>query len=146
MFASLKRLSAAADRVPSLLEELRDAVHGLNTHGSHSDEIERRLAALERDVERRYAEAEALQIKAESRFAAARSSEERARRYAQSGGDDGDEEGDLDAEAFRAALEEAGVSGYDAGGGEDQGLHALSSRVGRRRLSKLNAHSLKRGR
>jgi hypothetical protein len=104
--------------------------------------LERRIAALELELERRHAEAEGLLLAAKGKFDATRASEERARRWAQSvnGAEESDE---LDEEEIRAAYEAAGVPLDDGGGGGAEGMQPVSPRVARRSERKAGARAMK---
>jgi hypothetical protein len=142
MFRSLKTLAAAVLRIGDQLERLTEAVHGANTQPSADPELERRLAALELELERRHAEAEGLLLRAKGQFDAARAAEERARRHAESAqrSEEGDE---LSPEELAAAYEAAGLRLDDGGGGDAEGLQPVHSRLGRRSERKAAAFAMK---
>lgn len=134
------------------LEGIRDAlggvvnaVHELHTEPAMDATLESRVAALERELERRHAEAEGLLLKAQGKFDAARAAEERTRRLAESAAQPGEGEEDLDEQAIIEAYEQVGLPLSDAAGSEENGMHTVPSRMETRRSSKQNAHRAKFG-
>lgn len=139
LLGTLKEIATALGACVAVLEA------GLTVRSETSD-FEQRLAALEREITKREAEAEATLVQAESRFKAARAAEERARHHARTAEVAGEGEEDLSPEEIAAAYEEAGLPLGDAEVGPEEGLHPLPSRMERRRASKSNALELKFGR
>lgn len=141
MFKKLTAALQALVAIAALLEQLVDAVHGLTTGGAETVDLDRRLAAVERDIERRFAESEGLLLKAKGKHDAARAAEERARRLAASA-----EDSEPDLEDFAEAFQANGVLPGDAPAGGDEGVPAVRGGMAGRHASKSNAYAAKWGR
>lgn len=124
MFRLIRETSEA---IRGLQLSLIDATQVLSRHVQllqHDDGVQERLETLERSRALHEAEVEALILSAESKFKAARASEERQRTVARANGgaDESDEEGLAILEAYRALIAEG-----DAGGGGGEELPALQA-------------------
>lgn len=119
-----------------------EALHGLHTAGSDTSTLEARLAALELSIDKREAQAEAVLLQAEGKFKAARASEERARRLAESSEASEEDLADELIEAYTAA----GFPVGNGAGSEEEEVQPVHTRMGRRRESKSSAHAMKFGR
>ena len=131
------------------LEDLRgavlavvEAIHGLHTQSVDTSALETRLRAVELALDKREAEAEATLMRAEAKFKAARASEERARRLAESH-EQSDEE---IADEIREAYADAGFHLGNGEGSPEEGMPAMPSRLARRQESKSAAFMMKYGR
>lgn len=119
-------LRAIAEHLHVLCKLVEAYLQEIQEHGG----VEDRVDALERTLGKWEGEMEAQLTRAESRFAAARASEERTRHLAKSiGGDDdealaGDEEGEDGLEEYVRLLQES-----DATGGEEEGVQPVRGRV-----------------
>ncbi|MFG0329818.1 MAG: hypothetical protein ACF8PN_07975 [Phycisphaerales bacterium] len=134
-----RRLLRAVEGIAVTLGGLCDAVHALDTGAARDGALDGRVAALERELERRHAEAEGLLLKAAGKFDAARAAEERARRLAERV--ETSEDDQLD--ALRSAYAEAGIPLDDEGSGEGEGLHAVRNGMATRDESRANAYAMK---
>lgn len=97
MWKTLKGILAGIQRIEYHLEALTSAVQRAGTDVAQAAAVETRLAELEATVQRRLTQAESLLERAESRFAAARASEERAR-YMTRGLEEEEEDDELESE------------------------------------------------
>lgn len=137
--SSLQAIAAALDTLNALLSEgIREA--------SGVAGFEDRLGTLERELDKREAQAEATLERAQSKFASARAAEERARGFAnaQKRPDNGDEGDDVDQEQLDAYLE-AIQQGYDPTG-PAEGVQPVPPGVGDRRSEKQALRARKLGR
>lgn len=142
MIRYFRALLSAVEAIATGLGAVCEAVHGLDTRGRHSDGLDGRVAALEREMERRHAEAEGLLLKASGKFDAARAAEERARRLADRA-ESGDEER---LEEIVEAYAQAGLPLHDAPNGDGETLQPVHGRVAGRHDSKSSAYAMKWGR
>lgn len=120
MISRFKAALEALITIPALLASLAEAVQEAASGPRRDDDLAQRVAALERERASVLAEAEALITRAESRFGAARASEERSRGMlkraeALAGVEDGDEESEDPFEAYGDLFQRS----YGAGGQED---------------------------
>lgn len=131
LLETLQGIQAALDRlVPALIKALAvSAAHG---------DLEDRLASLERELQTWEARVEGDMMRAESRFRAARSAEERTR-HAQRADED-DEEGDDGLEAFRDILQAGNVER-----GPEEGVLDMPSGVDGRASTKQRLRAQKFG-
>lgn len=124
----LKRIREALQAVvaiAALLGELVDVLRDAVTHRTTDEAILQRLADVELQMQKHYAEAEGLLLKAGGHLRAARSAEERARRFAESA-----EEGEEQlSEEERAALEALRLQQLDALGGPGEGVQPVRENV-----------------
>lgn len=139
MFRWFRRGDAQLSDLTETLGGLGEALHALATTRTEDPSLELRVAALEREMERRHAEAEGLLLKARGKFEAARAAEERTRRLAER--DEPSEEEQL--EVLREAYAEAGVSLDDDLIGAEEGLHPVRNGVAARGQGKQAALALK---
>lgn len=142
MISYFRNVLAELRLICAALGELVDAVHALNTRGADTTALDARLAALELEIDKRDARAEALLLKAEGKFKAARASEERARRLAE--GVEQSEEEEL--EEIRQAYADAGIPLGNGGGSGEEEVPSVPTRLGRRLESKSAAFAMKFGR
>jgi hypothetical protein len=140
MFKNFRRALQAVVQIAQILEGLLEAVHGLS-HGSATDpDVAKRLAAVEREFERRNAEAEGLLLRAKGQLDAARAAEERQRRLAERS-----PESSEPIEELAEAYAQGGVPQADGDDGSGQGVLALHGSLASRRDSKSNAYAMKWG-
>lgn len=143
MIRWFRGLLSALEAIRDALGGITEAVHALRTNTDVDPALESRVADLELRLERHMAEAEALMLKAKGKFDAARASEERTRRLADSapGVEEGEEE--LTEDELREAYAAAGIHLGNAEAEPPEGVQPLPSRMDRRRQSKQNALALK---
>lgn len=146
MIRWFRNVSESLREISSALGGLLESVHALSMPGPTDQDLAGRVAALERELERRHAEAEGLLLKARGKHDAARAAEERARRLASRGPEESDDGGELDEDTIRRAYAEAGVSLADGDGSEEEGLPAVPGGMARRQASKRSAYDAKWGR
>jgi len=120
MWKTLKAISEALGAIAARLEEGNGALFELVTQSHTQGNLEARVADLERSLTKQMLEAEALIVRADARFKAARSSEERGRRLAAQY----DEDAEYDDEGYDP--EQSGTPGGTVGaGGNGQGVFAM---------------------
>lgn len=146
MFSWFKELLRAVERIAIHLGRIHEYLEEGVRVGADTADLEERVGAVERELSKALADAEATYIRAESKFKAARAAEERARHHARSanGAEDGEET--LTEDELVAAYEEAGIPLGDEAPGPEEGMQPVPSRMERRRYSKSNALALKFGR
>jgi len=147
MFKSLRELSEGVRSLVTVITALAGLVDAVLEAWAEDGKLRERVGALEASVTQNMAEAEALEIKAESRFKAARSSEERARGIlnaaeelnSQLAPDDEDGPGEIPPEWFD-------LQARNGIGGEAPGVQQVHEGVGfptTREQEKARARSLK---
>lgn len=128
MFANFKRI---ADGVQALTAELRGIREALDARPV-DDALKGRVQALEADVAKRIAEAEALVLQAESKFKQARAAEERERHNAKRAEEAREELESLREESldpFEAAGQAWQLHQGDAEGGGSEGVSPVRNGV-----------------
>lgn len=145
MFSTFRQLVRELSALRSTIDEGTTALEAALRTRAGDDELRERLDYLEGQLSVRLAEAEAIEIKADGRFKAARAAEERARAYAEKAEKAIAAQGDEDelGEVPEWYLEQ--LRGGDGGGGETNGVQPVPSRmetraetVARLRAVKLN--------
>jgi len=132
---------AALEAIAPALSALHESLHAAPREHPGSDLVESRLHALETTLERHMAQAEALVLRAEGQFKAARSSEERERRYAESRGPavGSPEISEEDAAQIAAEYAQAGLFSGDEAGSHTGEVPAVPTRMGGRRAGRTSA-------
>lgn len=148
MFGNLKRI---ADSVQGLWNELSrcgELLAVMAQESDHDEHLEARVTDLERRLSQAMAEAEALTIKAESRFKAARAAEERERAHREKAEEAAEQLAGLDEEELASLPPEYLnlIQRGDVGGGEAEGMQPMRSPVADGPTGKERAKALKWGR
>lgn len=149
LFGTMGRISEALEALaalPGVIHASAQAVQGGITDSPELADVRLRVEALERERQQLLAEVEALTNRAESKLAASRAAEERARGMKNRAEEltrsvEGDEEGEEGLEELAAYLQSR-----DAGGGGNGGVHPVREDVGRPLSGKEAAKAYKYGR
>jgi hypothetical protein len=112
-------------RISDRIESLTLAVHDLATAAVNDESLGARVAALELELDKREAKADAVLMKAEGQLKAARAAEERARRLGESSAGDWEGGEGLPPEILQA-YQDAGLRLNDGAGGEEGEVPAVS--------------------
>lgn len=136
---TLRALQDIADSLGGVLQ----ALHELSTAPAPDHGLESRVADLELSIERRAAEAEALLLKAQGKYDAARAAEERQRRLKESAERAAEGDPDLFEELARAQAAAGEVYQGDANGSEPGGMPALHGAVAPRLTEREGAYAAK---
>jgi len=133
---SFMRAAESISRGAEALSDIRQMMLDNPSRSGWSEDFVQRVEAIERTIHSALAEAEASEMRAESRFKTARSAEERARAKEASlaKAQQGDEEGegsDVDEEALREYLAE--LQQGDGEGGNPDGVQPVPSLLEARR-------------
>lgn len=140
MFRSLTRIARAIENLSETNAALLGAVHALATAAPEGSDVEPRVAALERELERRHAEAEGLLLKAQGKHDAARAAEERARRLSESAQEEREP-----IEVLAEQFEVEGLRYGDEEGSGANGVHPVPSGVAVRNPGTAAAFAMKFG-
>lgn len=143
MFRTIKSLVRELARIADLVEGLIHSVHGLIQGDAEAGKLAERIDALERRVGLIVADAEAKLASAEGKLKAARASEERERRLAETRARNAEGDDDLSAEAIREAYAAAGLDFDDDGRSRENGVPAVPTHVDARREGKAAAIAAK---
>lgn len=146
MIRYFKKLLAAIQAIAQSCAVLGDILSTGVREASGVQGFEDRLSSLERTLDVREAQAEATLERAESKFKAARASEERARHHANSvrRAQDGDEDGDDGEDLFAQYAEQ--LRSRNAEASEVDGVQFVRSGMGARREVRESLRQLKFGR